>query len=345
MGKVSRPRRGSLGFAPRKRAKKIVPRIRRWPQEEETRLLGFAGYKAGMTHVLMIDDWPGRLTNGKEIFMPVTIVEVPPMVVYGIRAYKQGYLGLETATEVWAPNLHPDLKRRIKTLPKDYNEEAFQEKLGKLEDMINAGEIVEIRALVHTQPRLTKIKKKPDVMEYAIGGSDVGAKFDYIKNYLGKEIRVSEVLKEGELLDAIAVTKGKGFQGVIKRFGVKLRSHKDSKGRRKVASIGPWHPTRVMWTVPMPGQMGFHTRTEYNKRLLRIGENGKLKLGDEEIEITPKGGFPHYGVVRNDFLMIAGTLPGSIKRIIRFRPAIRPPERRPEVKAPQITYVSRESKQ
>lgn len=345
MGKVSKPRRGSLGFAPRKRAKKIVPRIRRWPQEEETRLLGFAGYKAGMTHVLMIDDWPGRLTHGKEIFVPVTIVEVPPMVVYGVRAYKQGYLGLETATEVWAPNLHPDLKRRIKTLPKNYNEEAFNEKLGQLEEMINSGEIVEIRALVHTQPRLTKIKKKPDVMEYAIGGSDVAAKFEYIKNYLGKEIRASEVFREGELLDAIAVTKGKGFQGVIKRFGVKLRSHKDSKGRRKVASIGPWHPTRVMWTVPMPGQMGFHTRTEYNKRLLRIGENGKLKLDDEEIEITPKGGFPHYGVVRNDFLMIAGSLPGSIKRIIRFRPAIRPPQRRPEVQAPQITYVSRESKQ
>jgi len=345
MGKISKPRRGSLGFAPRKRAKRIVPRIKTWPQTDDVRLLGFAGYKAGMTHVLMIDDWPGRLTNGKEIFVPVTIIEVPPMVVYGIRAYKEGYLGLETATEVWAPNLNPDLKRKIKTLPKEYTQEVFEQKLGALEDMVNDGEVVEVRALVHTQPRLIGLKKKPDVMEYAVGGRDVKEKFEYLKEKLGKEIRASDVLKEGELLDIIAVTKGKGYQGPIKRWGVKLRSHKDSKARRKVASIGPWHPARVMWTVPMAGQMGFHTRTELNKRLLRIGFDGKLKLNDQEIEITPKGGFPHYGVVKNDFLMIAGTIPGAIKRIIRVRPAIRPPARKPPIEPPQITYISRESKQ
>ncbi|NJE05936.1 50S ribosomal protein L3 [Thermococcus sp. M36] len=346
MGKIHRPRRGSLAYSPRKRAKSIVPRIRKWPKDSEVRMLGFAGYKAGMTHILMIDDRPG-LTKGKEIFMPVTVVEVPPLFVYGIRAYRQGYLGLETATEVWFHELNDYVKRRIKTLPKDYNEEAFKEKLGQLEDLVNDGEIVDVRLLVHTQPWLIKLKKKPEVMEYAIGG-DVKAKFDYAKERIGKELRASEVLHEGELLDVIAVTKGKGTQGPVKRWGIKIQFHKAQRAGkgRHVGNLGPWHPTRVMWTVPQAGQMGFHHRTEFNKRLIAIGENGKLKLDEKnEIEITPKGGFPHYGIIRSDFLMIQGTIPGSFKRIIRVRPAIRPPKKKPPVERPQITYISRESKQ
>jgi len=346
MGKIHRPRRGSLAYSPRKRAKSIVPRIRKWPQDSEVRMLGFAGYKAGMTHVLMLDDRPG-LTKGKEIFMPVTIVEVPPLFVYGIRAYRQGYLGLETATEVWFHELNDHVKRRIKTLPKDYSEDAFREKLGQLEDMVENGEIVDVRLLVHTQPWLIKLKKKPEVMEYAIGG-ELKAKFDYAKEKIGKELRASEVLHEGELLDVIAVTKGKGTQGPVKRWGVKVQFHKAQRAGkgRHIGNLGPWHPTRVMWTVPQAGQMGFHHRTEFNKRLIAIGENGKLKLDEKnEIEITPKGGFPHYGIIRSDFLMIQGTVPGSFKRIIRVRPAIRPPKKKPPVERPQITYVSMESKQ
>ena len=345
MGKVHRPRRGSLAFSPRKRAGSVVPRIKKWPKDSEVRMLGFAGYKAGMTHILMIDDSPG-LTKGKEIFVPVTIVEVPPLFVYGIRAYRQGYLGLETATEVWFYDLNDNVKRRIKTLPKNYDEEAFKEKLGQLEEMVENGEIVDVRLLVHTQPWLIKLKKKPEVMEYAIGG-ELRAKFDYAKEKIGKEIRASEVLHEGELLDVIAVTKGKGTQGPVKRWGIKVQFHKAQRAGkgRHVGNLGPWHPARVMWTVPQAGQMGFHHRTEFNKRLIAIGENGKLKLDGNEIEITPKGGFPHYGVVRSDFLMIEGSVPGSFKRIIRVRPAIRPPKKKPPVERPQITYVSRESKQ
>jgi len=345
MGKVHRPRRGSLAFSPRKRARSVVPRIKKWPKDSEVRMLGFAGYKAGMTHILMIDDSPG-LTKGKEIFVPVTIVEVPPLFVYGIRAYRQGYLGLETATEVWFYDLNDNVKRRIKTLPKNYDEEAFNEKLGQLEEMVENGEIVDVRLLVHTQPWLIKLKKKPEVMEYAIGG-ELRAKFDYAKEKIGKEIRASEVLHEGELLDVIAVTKGKGTQGPVKRWGIKVQFHKAQRAGkgRHVGNLGPWHPARVMWTVPQAGQMGFHHRTEFNKRLIAIGENGKLKLDGNEIEITPKGGFPHYGVVRSDFLMIEGSVPGSFKRIIRVRPAIRPPKKKPPVERPQITYVSRESKQ
>ncbi|WP_010479092.1 50S ribosomal protein L3 [Thermococcus zilligii] len=346
MGNIHRPRRGSLAYSPRKRARSIVPKIRNWPEDSEVRMLGFAGYKAGMTHILMIDDNPG-LTKGKEIFAPVTIVEVPPLFVYGIRAYRQGYLGLETATEVWFHKLNDHVRRRIKTLPKDYSEEAFQARLGQLEDLVNEGEVVDVRLLVHTQPWLIGLKKKPEVMEYAIGGNDIAAKFEYAKERIGREIRASEVLHEGELLDVVAVTKGKGTQGPVKRWGVKIQFHKAQRAGkgRHVGNLGPWHPARVMWTVPQAGQTGFHHRTELNKRLIAIGENGKLNLDGNEIEITPKGGFPHYGIVRSDFLMIEGTIPGSFKRIIRVRPAIRPPAKKPPVERPQITYISRESKQ
>jgi len=347
MGKIHRPRRGSLAYSPRKRARSVVPRIKKWPKDSEVRMLGFAGYKAGMTHVLMIDDRPG-LTNGKEIFMPVTVVEVPPLFVYGIRAYRKGYLGLETATEVWFHGLNEHVRRRIRTLPKNYDEDAFRERLATLEDLINDGEVVDLRLLVHTQPWLIGLKKKPEVMEYAIGGDDVRAKFEYAREKIGKELRAGEVLHEGELVDVAAVTKGKGTQGPVRRWGIRVQFHKAQRAGkgRHVGNLGPWHPTRVMWTVPQAGQMGFHHRTEFNKRLIAIGENGKLRLGEgKEIDVTPKGGFPHYGIVKSDFLMIQGSVPGSFKRIIRIRPAIRPPKKRPPVERPQITYVSRESKQ
>ncbi len=346
MGKTHKPRRGSLAFSPRKRAKSVVPRIRKWPETGEVRMLGFAGYKAGMTHVLIIDDRPG-LTKGKEVFMPVTIVETPPLFVYGVRAYRRGYLGLETVTEVWYHSMHRNVGRRLKNLPKNYDEATFEEKLGKLEDMVNDGEVVDVRLLVHTQPWLIKLKKKPEVMEYAIGGNDVRDKFKYAKERLGKELRVMDVLREGELLDVIGVTKGKGTQGPVKRWGVKIQFHKAQRAGkgRHIGNLGPWHPPRVMWTIPLAGQMGFHHRTEFNDRLIAIGENGRLSVGGNPVEVTPKGGFPHYGVVRSDFIMIQGTVPGPFKRIVRVRPAIRPPSKRPPVEKVQVTYLSRESKQ
>ena len=81
--------------------------------------------------------------------------------------------------------------------------------------------------------------------------------------------------------------------------------------------------------------MGYHQRTEFNKSLMAIGTDG--------MEITPAGGFPGYGVVRNQYVLIKGSLPGPIKRLVRMRSAIRPAGS--FVKAPQFLYVSKESKQ
>ncbi|MEM0330177.1 MAG: 50S ribosomal protein L3 [Archaeoglobaceae archaeon] len=81
--------------------------------------------------------------------------------------------------------------------------------------------------------------------------------------------------------------------------------------------------------------MGFHQRLEFNKRIIKIGNNGE--------EITPKGGFPHYGVVRGNYVLISGTVPGTVKRLVRIRDAIRPPKA--EFTGVNLVYVSTSSKQ
>jgi large subunit ribosomal protein L3 len=329
--KYSRPRRGSLGFSPRKRAKDVIPRIRSWPNYEgEPKLLGFAGYKAGMTHVIMIDDRKNSPTYGEEIVVPVTVLECPPLKVAGIRVYRNTVYGLQIAGEVWTTELDEYLGRRL-PLPKKINTDV--EKLKEIED------IAEVRLITYTQPYLiTGVPQKtPDVMEYKVGGTDINAVLDYAISKLGKEIKVSEVFSEGAFIDVIAITKGKGFQGPVKRWGVITldAKHARSSKHRRVGTLGPWTPARVRWTVPQAGQMGFHQRTEYNKRIIKIGENGE--------EITPEGGFVHYGVVRSDYMLVSGSVPGPVKRLIRMRDAIRPPKAVYE--GINILYISTKSKQ
>ncbi|MEM4472204.1 MAG: 50S ribosomal protein L3 [Archaeoglobaceae archaeon] len=325
--KTHRPKRGSLAFSPRKRAERIVPRIRSWPECKEVRIQGFAGYKAGMTHVVMIDDRKNSKTYGEEIVVPVTVIETPPMKVAGIRVYKETSYGLKIVKEVWTNELDAFLERRVK-IPKN---------IGDVE-ALKSVEGDEVRVITYTQPYLiTGVPKKvPDVMEQKVGG-DFEKALEYAISKLGKEVRISEVFKEGDIVDVSAITKGKGFEGVVKRWGVITldAKHARSSKHRRIGTLGPWTPHRVRWTVPQYGQMGFHQRLEFNKRIIKIGNNGE--------EITPKGGFPHYGVVRNDYVLISGSVPGPVKRLIRIRDAIRPPKA--EFTGVNVIYVSTTSKQ
>lgn len=147
--------------------------------------------------------------------------------------------------------------------------------------------------------------------------------------------KFSDFAKSGALVDVAAVTKGKGFQGAVKRWGVKLLSHKNSKHRRMIGTLGPKRPGLVRPTVPQSGQMGYHQRTEFNKRIIKIGESGE--------EVNPKGGFLHYGSVRNNYLLIYGSVPGPTKRLIRIRDPVRPSKVSGD--APDVVYISTESKQ
>ena len=110
---------------------------------------------------------------------------------------------------------------------------------------------------------------KPDTFELKVSGGASGKeRFAYAEKLLGKDIGIRDVFKNGQLVDVIAVSKGKGTQGVVKRFGIKLQPRKNRKGKRRVGCIGPWKPNRTMYTVGRSGQMGYHNRVEYNKRIM-----------------------------------------------------------------------------
>jgi large subunit ribosomal protein L3 len=322
------PKRGSHGFSPRKRAKAETPHIKKWAEEGETpKVQGFFGYKAGMTHAFVVDYRPTSTTSGREILMPVTVVETPPIKIAAIRAYQRDSYGLHSVGELWADKLDNELLKRI-SLAKKQKEKNW--------DFTKDAD--EIRVLVYTQPKLvTGVPKKiPEISELRIGGGSIEEQIKYVKGILGKELKINDVVKDGDMLDIIAITKGKGFQGAVKRWGVKLLTHKNSKHRRMIGTAGSWHPNWIQSTVPQAGQMGYHQRTEYNKRVLKIGEEGE--------EITPAGGFPHYGVIRNSYILIHGSIPGPVKRLIGMRDAIRY-QRGVKVEKAEITYISTTSKQ
>ena len=103
MADRSKPRRGSMGFSPRKRAIRPYGRITSWPETDasEIRVQGFAGWKAGMTHVLIRDNNPHSTSAGQEVRKAVTVVEAPPMSVLAVRGYKMTPYGMQTSGEFW----------------------------------------------------------------------------------------------------------------------------------------------------------------------------------------------------------------------------------------------------
>ncbi len=328
-----RPRAGSLAYYPKVRAKGIVPKYQSWPAYNgQPMLQGFAGYKAGMTHVIMIDDRKKSPTEGKEVMVPVTVIEIPAMVVAAIRVYIKDTYGKHPLTEVWAENLEA-LSGRI-TKAKAKNAAKATEKINAAID-----DVVEVMVLMYTKPtEITGIPKKvPDLMEIRVAGGSAQERFDYALSLLGADVDMNSLLSEGQFADITGITKGKGFQGAVKRFGITLRKrkHARTKKERHIGTLGPWTPHHVRWQVPMPGQMGFQQRTEFNKRIIKIGENAD--------EINPAGGFLHYGLVRNNYVLIKGSIPGPAKRLVRIRSATRMGEQK--VQAPVVEYVSLQSKQ
>jgi large subunit ribosomal protein L3 len=287
-----------------------------------------------MTHVKMTDNRKNSPTEGMEISTPVTILEVPPVAVMGIRAYRKTTRGLKTMMDVMASELSEELLRKI-PLPEEYNTDS---NLAKLKE--NIDDIFDIRVLIHTNPKSASVpKKKPEVIECGLGGATVEEKLEYASSVLGTLINAADVFSDGEHVDSIAVTKGKGFQGPVKRWGVRIqygKAARSSKGRH-VGSLGPWSPERTMWTVPQAGQMGYHKRTEYNKKILKIGD------ASEADSVNPDGGFVKYGLVKNNFILVKGSLPGPTKRLVIIRKAMRPHRKHND--APEISYISTASKQ
>jgi len=320
-----------LAVWPRKRASRIYPTVTNWAHKKEAKLLGFAGYKAGMTSVVFVDNRPKAPTKGEEVRRAVTIIEAPPIKIAAVRLYGSTPYGLKAIGELWSEGLDKDKNLLRKVILPKKRKTTLETLKAKLPHAF------EIRVVVHTQPKNTGLgKKTPEVFEIGIGGTMQEA-FNYASSILGKEISAADVFKVGEFVDAHAVTKGKGFEGDIKRYGVKLSQHKSEFGQRHRGTMGPITPAVCGWWVLQPGQMGFHTRTEHNKQILRISDS-------KTAPVTPISGFSRYGVVKSSYILISGSVPGARKRLIilsqptrLFRSALS--------QAPEITFVSTRSQQ
>ncbi len=259
-----------MGFSPRKRARSEVPHIKAWPElDGAPRLQGFAGYKAGMTHAMIVDYRKTSTTANKLVRIPVTVVEVPPMLIFAVRFYENTPYGYRILTEIMANDLDPRLVNRF---PMPKGKVTVEERWTKLQEKFGDGEIADVRVLAHTQPASVNAipKKTPEVMEIRIGGGSVEERMEYARNLIGKSVSISKFAETGDMADILAITRGKGFQGSVKRWGVKLLTHKNSKHRRMIGNQGPFTPGYIRSTVPQAGQTGYHQRTEFNKRIVKI---------------------------------------------------------------------------
>jgi large subunit ribosomal protein L3e len=114
--KFESPRKGNLAFCPRKRTRHHRGRIRSFPRDDAKKpvhLTAFAGFKAGMTHIVRDLDRPGSKLHKKEIVEAVTIIETPPIVIVGVVGYIDTPRGLRALTTVWASKLETNTVRRF----------------------------------------------------------------------------------------------------------------------------------------------------------------------------------------------------------------------------------------
>jgi large subunit ribosomal protein L3e len=312
-----------------------------------------------MTHVVREIERPGSKLHKKEAVESVTILETPPLVVVGVVGYVATPNGLRTLTTVWAEHLSDEVKRRFYKNWYQSKRKAFtkyakkaaekpqfiEEQLQRIKQHAQV-----VRVLAHTQTKKLKLRQKvANLLEIQVNGGDVNAKVDFAKSLFEQEVSVDTVFSEGETLDICAATKGHGYVGVVARWGVTRLPRKTHRGLRKVACIGAWHPARVRFTVARAGQQGYHHRTEINKRVLRIGKKDDKKSGSTESDLTekginPVGGFPHYGQINEDWIMLKGCIAGSKKRPITLRKSIVPAARRSHLEPINLKFIDTSSK-
>ncbi|ORM40354.1 60S ribosomal protein L3 [Babesia sp. Xinjiang] len=358
--KFERPRSGSLGFFPKKRCKTQRGKIRSFPKDDPSKpphFTAFMGYKAGMTHVTHEPDKPGSKLHKKDTVEAVTIVETPPMIVVGLVGYIETPRGLRVLSTVWAGHLSDECRRRFyknwyKSKKKAFTKYAKKFAETKMSKNISriANYCTVVRAICHTQPSKTPLSmKKAYIIEIQVNGGTVQEKVDYITKMFEQPLPVHAVFSGNEMIDVLGVTKGHGMKGVISRFGVTRLPRKTHRGLRKVACIGSWHPARVQFQVPRSGQKGYFHRTERNKKIYRLGlgsnpRNASTDADLTEKQITPMGGFPHYGPVREDFLMLKGCIVGTKKRPIVLRKTLAPQVSREALAEINLRFIDTSSK-
>jgi len=328
MASGTKPREGSMAYYPRVRAKDIIPKFDNFgdfSSQKECKPLSFFGVKVGMTHIMAKDAHKNSSSYGSEIAVPVSIIETPTLKVIGARLYKSNsYVsGKKSIFEFIV---------RDNSVSKTIKGNKSKDKTNHIEEFIkkkdSADDLVLLCALEVKET--TTGQKKPIIVEVQLSGT-YDEKINYLKERLNKGITLNEMAKLDTYLDVKSITKGHGYTGPVKRFGIKVQRPKTQQHQRHVGSIGPWHPATVMFTVARAGQHGFHTRTTFNKKLITIES--------DPTKINRKGGFENYGVVKNNYALVAGTVPGPAKRVVALRNAIRPQRKMLEVV--DISYIAK----
>ena len=360
--KFEAPRHGSLAFLPRKRAARHRGKAKSFPKDDPKKpvhLTATLGYKAGMTTTVRELERPGAKMHKKEIVEAVTVIETPPVVCVGVVGYVETPRGLRSLTTVWAEHLSDEIRRRFYKNWYKSKKKAFTRYTKK---HANGGKDIEhelarikkyctvVRILAHSQIRKTPLKqKKAHLMEIQVNGGSVADKVDFARGLFEKPISVDTIFEQNEVIDVIAVTKGKGYKGVTTRWGTKKLPRKTHKGLRKVACIGAWHPNHVQWTVARAGQDGYHHRTSVNHKIYRIGKgddaaNATTEFDTTKKTITPMGGFPRYGEIKNDFVLVKGSIPGVKKRVMTLRKSLFPHTSRKSLEKVELKWIDTSSK-
>lgn len=344
-------------------------RVGHFPKDDPSKpphFTAFLGYKAGMTHIVRDLDRLGSKMHKREVLDAVTIIETPPLIVIGVVGYVETPLGIRALRTVWAQHLSEDALRRFYKSWYRSKKKAFTKYAKKYtEDKKSIDRDIQtiarhcqvVRVIVQTQARKIGIQKKAHIAEIQINGGTTQQKVTFATGLLEKSVPIDGVFAQDEMIDVIGVTKGKGFKGVVSRWGVKKLPRKTHKGLRKVACIGAWHPARVSWAVPRAGQKGYHHRTLINKKVYRLGkaittEGGKQIHNNASTEydltqksITPMGGFVGYGHVREDFIMLKGSVCGPRKRPLTLRKSLLVHTSRAALEKVSLKWIDTSSKQ
>merc|ERR1712238_258681 len=342
--KFSAPRHGSMGFYPKKRAKRHRGKVKAFPKDDAKKpvhLTAFLGFKAGMTHIVREVDRPGSKGGAREIVEAVTVIETPPLVCVGMVGYIETPRGLRALKTIWAEHINVECKRRFYKNWSKSKKKAFTKACLKWKDDVGKKEIEKdlnqikkyctvVRVICHTQQQLLRRREK--------------------------KVPIKSVFGKDEMVDIVGVTKGKGFKGVTSRWHTKKLPRKTHKGLRKVACIGAWHPSRIQYTVARAGQKGYHHRTEINKKVYDIRDGFHMKDGklvqnnaatDYDLadkSINPMGGFPHYGLVKQDFVMIKGCCVGHKKRVLTLRKSLLVHTKRKALEEIKLKFIDTSSK-
>ncbi|KAG8433321.1 hypothetical protein GDO86_017560, partial [Hymenochirus boettgeri] len=357
--KFSAPRHGHIGFLSHKRSRRHRGQVKTWPKDDPSKpihLTAFLGYKAGMTHTLREVHRTGLKMAKREEVEAVTIVETPPLIVVGIVGYVETPRGLRSMKTIFAEHISDECRRRFYRNWYKSKKKAFTKYCKKWQDEEGKKQLEKdfsalkkyckvIRVIAHTQMKLLPMRqKKAHVMEIQINGGTIAEKVDWAREKLEKQIPVSSVFSQDEMIDVIGVTKGKGVRGVTSRWHTKKLPRKTHKGLRKVACIGAWHPARVSYTIARAGQKGFHHRTEINKKGKVVKNNAATQYDITDKSITPLGGFPHYGQVNNDFVMLKGCVMGTKKRVLTLRKSLLVHSSRRDLEPIELKFIDTTSK-